>query len=289
MFITVIIFNSCFSIPLSAFFNITIVNNTGEDIRAAFMYMADRNSNSIFLFTRDDPVLANGTSKTFSLSRIDVSVRQILSLSSVNNNYYDILIGVINSSLIVTFTQAHLRAEQQSETGVAATPSTPALYKIGDIGPAGGIIFYDKGNNSNGWRYLEAAPVDAETRAQWSVRNTRVENTQEGIGNGRRNTQLIIEAFTRAIGEWDTAAQYCDDLEFNGFDDWFLPSKDELDQMYGNLKRRNLGDFKNEIYYSSTSNSDQWASGQNFSDGTINIFYKSDRRYVRPIRQVAHP
>ena len=33
-------------------------------------------------------------------------------------------------------------------------------YKVGDEGPAGGIIFYDKGEYSDGWRYLEAAPAD---------------------------------------------------------------------------------------------------------------------------------
>ena len=33
-------------------------------------------------------------------------------------------------------------------------------YKIGDEGPAGGVIFYDKGEYSDGWRYLEAAPAD---------------------------------------------------------------------------------------------------------------------------------
>lgn len=33
-------------------------------------------------------------------------------------------------------------------------------YKIGSDGPAGGIVFYDKGSVSDGWRYLEAAPSD---------------------------------------------------------------------------------------------------------------------------------
>ena len=163
-----------------------------------------------------------------------------------------------------------------------AAPTTPAqAYKVGDTGPAGGLIFYDKGNNSGGWRYLEAAPVEAEFLAPWRVRSTQVDNLQETIGSGKRNTQLIVEKFKQASGEWDTAAQKCDDLEFGGFDDWFLPSKNELDQMYGNLKRRNLGNFKDGYYWTS------YGSIQNFSDGGIidNPGFFGTSRYVRPVRQ----
>ena len=35
-------------------------------------------------------------------------------------------------------------------------------YALRDIGPAGGYISYDKGSYSDGWRYLEAAPVSTE-------------------------------------------------------------------------------------------------------------------------------
>jgi DUF1680 family protein len=43
-----------------------------------------------------------------------------------------------------------------------------AGYSIGDVGPAGGFIFYENPNhNRDGWRYLEAAPFDQSAGAQW--------------------------------------------------------------------------------------------------------------------------
>jgi TolB-like protein len=179
-------------------------------------------------------------------------------------------------------------AQQPAASAEPAT-STPTAYKVGDTGPAGGFIFYDKGNNNNGWRYLEAAPVEGESsRTRWRVtHNTKVDNTSAAIGSGRRNTQLIVEVLSKTSGEWDNAAQKADDLVLNGFDDWFLPSKDELDQMYGNLKRRNLGDFKNADYWSSTIQSEYIAYQSFGNGGQDNTWSGTQGHYIRPIRQVA--
>jgi hypothetical protein len=81
----------------------------------------------------------------------------------------------------------------------------------------------------------------------------------------------------------DEADNVCDDLIFNGYDDWRLPTKDELNRLYQN--KNLIGGFKNAIYWSSTIwsgyNYDRWA--QNFGDGTQ--FY-TDRYKPYNIRAV---
>jgi len=185
---------------------------------------------------------------------------------------------------------AQADTSNQAQPPAPTAPALPA-YKIGDTGPAGGLIFYDKGNNSGGWRYLEAAPVDIEFIGVWRVRGTAVDDTQATIGSGKRNTQTAVGIFKQTTGEWDTAAQKVVEIEFSGFNDWFIPSRDELDQMYGNLKRKNLGDFKNEYYMSSTTTFGGYLQKlavltQNFSNGNQSNS-DTNRVYVRPIRQVA--
>ncbi len=63
------------------------------------------------------------------------------------------------------------------------------------------------------------------------------------VGTGKRNTELLVKAMDtsayRIFWSTDTTAVYaaklCDDLIYNGFDDWFLPSKDELNLLFVNL------------------------------------------------------
>jgi hypothetical protein len=100
--------------------------------------------------------------------------------------------------------------------------ATAGAYKVGDFGPAGGIVFYDKGTFSNGWRYLEAAPVETEVTAQWGAYGKDVAGTGTAVGSGKRNTQLIVDQL-RALGENGMAAQLCASLDFDGYKDWFLP------------------------------------------------------------------
>jgi hypothetical protein len=130
-----------------------------------------------------------------------------------------------------------------------------------------------------------------ERKAEWgayervdgSYRGIAVGGTGTVVGSGKRNTQLIVE-FLRKQGETSRAAQLCAALDFNGFRDWFLPSKDEFDLMYKNLKTKGLGGFSNDYYWSSSGydNDDAWM--QRFSDGYQGLNLKCNPGSVWSVR-----
>ncbi len=111
-------------------------------------------------------------------------------------------------------------------------------YKLRDRGPAGGWIFYDKGFYSDGWRYLEAAPVDQADRA-WGTDSTSVSGADgTAVGTGKQNTLDIIAGDPLPNKVADECANYSVNSGGVIYDDWFLPSKDELDLMCWNLRGR---------------------------------------------------
>jgi len=165
-----------------------------------------------------------------------------------------------------------------------APPEIPTrTYKIGDRGPAGGIIFYDKGNFSDGWRYMEAAPVDL--KAQWDEKAENVVGTGTEIGSGKQNTEFIVAALNRK-GVSGKAAQLCREYNLNGYADWFLPSKDELDLIYKNLKQKGLGNLYDYFYWSSSQldNNYNRAWIQSFSSGSQDDGGKNYSVNVRAVR-----
>ena len=164
------------------------------------------------------------------------------------------------------------------------------VLQIGDEGPAGGIVFYDKGEYSDGWRYLEAAPASTEwTGKAWGGRHTEVGAGAQGtaIGTGAANTEAIVTTYGDEEPHQDRddyAARLAADLIQGGFDEWFLPSRDELNLMYENLHEQGLGDFGGAEYWSSSEFDATVAREQRFQDGTQQVSSKSLSGGVRAAR-----
>lgn len=102
------------------------------------------------------------------------------------------------------------------------------------------------------------------------------------IGDGLSNTELIVSV----QGEGVYAAKICMDYEIAEnevvYDDWFLPSKGELAEIYENIDE--LGEFKTTYWSSTEAERNQGAWRQNLFNSAQNVSKKYEPFSVRPIR-----
>ena len=163
-------------------------------------------------------------------------------------------------------------------------------YQPGDVGPAGGLIFYVNSNYAaDGWRYLEAAPFDQSAGAKWGCFRHPIQGARgTAIGTGKQNTADIIAACNE-----ETAASLCANARINGVTGWFLPSRDELALMYTNLVAKGASDFgthgvrDNFSYWASTQETTDMAHHIDFADaGRQHYDDKDFPRRVRAIRAI---
>jgi len=115
---------------------------------------------------------------------------------------------------------------------------------------------------------LIAALSDQSTGTLWyNGINTTTGATEATLGRGMANTRLII-ASQGDTGSY--AAKKCKDYNVGSFSDWYLPSKDELAQLYAN--RVAIGNFTTTAgtyYWSSTEDSSNYYAAFSLSfDGT---------------------
>lgn len=137
----------------------------------------------------------------------------------------------------------------------------------------GGIVAYVDASGHHG---IIVAPSDQSAGIQWSNGSAKVTNASNPVlGSGQANTTAIVNA----QGAGSYAAKICDDLALGGYSDWYLPSKDELNQVYKNLHLKALGGFANLQYWSSTEADINLAwniafdSGFRTSDPKTNVFH----------------
>lgn len=148
----------------------------------------------------------------------------------------------------------------------------------------GGIIAYilqpgDPGYVANETHGIIAAPSDQSTGIAWWNGSLIVTGaTGTALGTGKANTAAIVEA----QGEGSYAAKICDDLVLGGYDDWYLPSKDELDKLYQNTVV--IGGFAFAFYWSSSEFNfgDAWV--QSFVFGNQFSNYKDNPLRLRAVR-----
>lgn len=145
------------------------------------------------------------------------------------------------------------------------------------------------------WQYLEAAPADVSTETAifgyYRPNGTNITvqsnldtaitkddhstyNGNAAVGQGRMNTRLLVNAMGTSVYSSDSgtattstyAAKLCDDYTYGGYDDWFLPSVEELRYMYENMYQKSLGSLS--YYY--------WSSSEYSASYSWNCYFNHD-------------
>ena len=186
-------------------------------------------------------------------------------------------------------------------------PSFIPIYEIGEKGPGGGIVFYASKsgftlkNSTKTYHYLECSDVlsskitwcsfDWERYKNSDYKNYCCKNdellTETGFGYGKYNTSRIVNGSHRhgSVGVYNCAAMLCAKYTTptTKAGDWWLPSKDELNLIYTNLKCK--GYISDSSYFwssSSYNNTDAW--DQDFSSGSQYYDYEYGQSSVRAVR-----
>jgi hypothetical protein len=151
---------------------------------------------------------------------------------TISDRFY---VGVSSSAKILlsklTYDSTYyIRAYAKNKVGITYGNEVnfTTVYRVGETGPAGGIIFYDQGSKKNGWRYMETTLKDIDVVAPGGCYNTVNINTDSAMGAGLENTNKIIEL----CSESGISARVAKSFTLNNYKDWFLPSFYELKAIF---------------------------------------------------------
>ena len=163
---------------------------------------------------------------------------------------------------------------------------------IGEIMEGGYLIYIDETGKHGIVAALEdlteGATIDSEGNPgyQWGCFATWLSGADEqAIGTGYQNTLDIVAG----CSETPIAASEALAYESGDYSDWYLPSLDELNEMYNTIgnggSEGNIGSFSSNWYWSSSESNNYGAYDVNFGDGsTGNFSSKTKIVRVRAIR-----
>jgi len=191
-----------------------------------------------------------------------------------------------------TTTSAPATTVASTTTARVSTCRTGGDCAIGDTGPGGGIVFFDAGAAQSWGRYLEVAPKDLEPSAFGCVGAEPAGVAVIGAGFANSSEIALSSCGT------DSAAKAAFAHTVSGSTGWYLPSRDELNELCKYANNQATGDptkmcsrgtslregFSPTHYWSSTQNGRNLAWYQSFVSGQQLAYGKPAPAALRPIR-----
>lgn len=226
--------------------------------------------------------------------------------------------NVTPHSTVETFTMpicvAAAAATTTTTTTVALTCATGGVCVVGDTGPGGGIVFYVKAAGGTftstgsdcgtACKYLEAAPTSwatstvnscatpgtstSDPKCSWATLSTPINNQVTAvsgadgliIGTGYQNSVDIVAQSGNVVAT--SAALLARAYAGGSKSDWYLPSKNELDEL--RLQQATVGLASSSYFWSSSESSASGAWSQNFGGFQSGEDKSFNFRSVRAVR-----
>lgn len=192
----------------------------------------------------------------------------------------------VTASNLQPNTTYYVRPYIKKEFGEVLYEQEFTIKTTGYTGPGGGYVAYDKGEFTNGWRYLEINLTrlhynyPSEWDAQWGCSSSFLGQTSTTIGSGLENTERIINT----CGSSNSAAKLCYNAVLNSKSDWFLPSRDEMLTIRKSLGEINVG-FQDSWTSSEISVSSSYSIYYNMSQSSY-IYTDTTKSYSRAVYAV---
>ena len=280
------------------------ITNVDEDIPtitsgAAGTDLAENSGAGLTIYTITADANDGGTIQSYAIAGTDASLLTLTGnvVTLTADPDYD-----TKSSYIFTVTATDEAGTSAATTVTFAISEVVAPPQVGDF-YGGGVVYYifesgDIGYVAGETHGLIAAVEDQGVGVAWQANGVAgpgyyVETgaTATAIGTGSTNTTTII-GFLEDLGELPYAAGIARAYNGGGLNDWFLPSKIELNKMRANTGTINTtaaanggGDFEIANYWSSSESSLDMAVLKSFYNSNESpVYFKSSGYHVRAAR-----
>ena len=278
----IIVVMPTFTVGESAWFTVTMTANDdlGEPVIAYFEYPVS--GVDLIVGTLETDV---GSDVTFTDTGFGFQSEFTMEDTTVNFRGTFDEIGIYGTTITVeTSPGGVLLCSKDIEIVVKSAP-----LKVGDSYEGGKVAYIlqsgDDGYDADIQHGLIVAMADQSDGIQWAIeanQNTLVpDGTLFTIGSGSANTDAIIAQHIE-VDISTYAAGIARDYKGGGYEDWFLPSQDELNKLW--LNKVVISGFADAFYWSSSENEFHVVWYQDFSSGNQSTFYKYDLHHVRAVR-----
>ncbi len=208
-----------------------------------------------------------------TLAALTLSSEEVASYKRLNKPVFPIVINY--NGVAVTY---YLRKEFSINTLMALTSQWEFYTRLFTIesgmdksNGAGSAVLYDFAHRSGDLRTINFLPIGYQA-ANFTLQETRTLSQIEQMTGYTVKPRGVISQFKlggivvyeinghgliAAMSNFpdmngSSAKSACDELILNGYTDWHLPTKEELNALYRDLKLIGLGDLRGADYWSST-------------------------------------